>query len=88
MSDQREGGNQSAHARAMAEQAADDLRGTAGSIPGLGDEHERLFDQSPAYTARLDELVFECAICGWWCGSDELSDTSGGDMICEDCADE
>jgi predicted RNA-binding Zn-ribbon protein involved in translation (DUF1610 family) len=36
------------------------------------------------FTNRLDELVFECETCGWWCDRSEESST---DMVCDECDD-
>ncbi|WP_047308819.1 hypothetical protein [Rhodopseudomonas palustris] len=69
----------------MAEAAADALRGTCHGLAHLGDEHETLAASSAAYTTRLDELVFECACCGWWCDIDEMSDDP---EVCIDCSDQ
>lgn len=36
----------------------------------------------------LDERIFNCEACGWWCGVDELSESSqdyGDELICEEC---
>lgn len=35
--------------------------------------------------AVIDELVFLCEGCGWWCGCDELDD-SNDEQLCGDCA--
>ncbi|MGX9428018.1 hypothetical protein [Bradyrhizobium sp. LeoA1S1] len=58
-----EGANAIAHARAMAEQAADRLIGTCMGIADLGEDHEELFASSSAYTGRFDELAFEYVCC-------------------------
>ena len=33
--------------------------------------------------AYIDDNVFLCEVCGWWCGSDEMS--GNGDMTCDEC---
>ena len=32
----------------------------------------------------LDENIFECARCGWWCDIDESNDIHG-ENYCDDC---
>lgn len=35
--------------------------------------------------AELDDRVFCCEVCGWWCGIDEMSEDS---WTCRDCKDD
>ena len=35
----------------------------------------------------LDNVVFECSGCGWWCGVDEKNDCDG-EALCDQCNDE
>jgi len=37
-------------------------------------------------TELLDELVFECDGCGWWCTTGEAND-GDGEVLCDDCMD-
>lgn len=37
--------------------------------------------------ASIDDAIFECDRCGWWCEISGQSDMDG-EMICEDCNDE
>ena len=39
------------------------------------------------FHARLDDEIFNCANCGWWCEIYEASDIEG-DIVCQDCQDE
>lgn len=32
----------------------------------------------------IDEHIFMCDQCGWWCPNEELAEVDG-DRICEDC---
>lgn len=36
----------------------------------------------------IDEEIFECTLCGWWCCMhDDLADTDNGEQLCLDCYD-
>lgn len=39
-------------------------------------------------TGILDQHIFQCSACGWWCGIEEESSegTDSQDWICEECA--
>lgn len=69
----------------LATEAASQLQGTCKSIPELGEEFEALLNDD-AFCARLDELVFECEECGWWCEISEMSQNK--EWTCEECAPE
>lgn len=58
--------NYNQHLIALAEQAAEQLQGTCKSIPDLGEEFEDAANEQ-AFCNKLDELVFECQCCNWWC---------------------
>lgn len=63
---------------------ADNLRGTCNSLDEM---LERLFDVefhelTNVEFDELDDLIFECHECGWWCDSGELSSI---DDVCSDC---
>lgn len=32
----------------------------------------------------IDEQIFNCEECGWWCDTSELNDTYG-EQLCDDC---
>lgn len=66
----------------LAEQAAEQLQGTAQSISDLGEEYEEAFKNSKEFTTQLDQLVFECERCNWWC---EISEMSEGGWYCDEC---
>lgn len=42
--------------------------------------------QTPEFTDELDNTVFCCDLCSWWCEISEESDTEGG--CCTDCVPE
>lgn len=69
----------------LADDAAEQLQGTAKGIADLGEEYEEAFRNSTVFTDRLDELVFECERCNWWC---EISEMSEGGWYCDECEDD
>lgn len=72
--------------QALAEQAAAELEGTCKSLSDLGEEFEGA-ENVRAFTDRLDEIVFLCDGCGWWCEIGELVDR-GAEQFCEGCAED
>lgn len=72
------------HMRALAEQAAERLLGTCRSLHNLGQEFEAA-QHYPAFAERLDDLVFCCSVCDWWCGHDEHHEDEGDQFVCTDC---
>lgn len=69
---------------------ADRLLGTPDNLENVVKE---LFQVSsskidPASLQDVDDRVFECSECGWWCGIHDLADDTGYDLICQDCEDE
>lgn len=67
---------------ALAETAAARLTDTAGSLAGLGEEYEKAANETE-FCRRLDELVFECEGCGWWCDVEEMRKP----QLCDECSD-
>jgi len=65
-----------------------DLSGTCG-VMGISEEVEALFDNLE-FCAYLDQHIFLCSTCGWWCEiSEEASHDAGLDeLTCEQCVDE
>ena len=81
------------------EEIAYDLQGTCKSIDQaicdvVDQRHtsERIYDLSEVSNwkelcAHVDNVVFECACCGWWCETGdyaEVQDNPNGD-VCSDC---
>lgn len=64
----------------IGQEIADRLRGTCTeSIP------EEYQDDMEVLRA-IDDQVFVCAECEWWCGTDELSEDDGsGEQFCDEC---
>lgn len=50
------------------------------------DMDEELFNNTQ-FCDGLDSVVFCCAGCGWWCGTDEMSEAvgNGHDQFCNEC---
>lgn len=66
-------------------EAAEELRGTPQSIHDVLTQAE-IDDQE--FIDGIDELVFECTVCGWWCerGEESQSPTKTDEEECADCA--
>lgn len=63
-----------------------ELTGTCKSESELGDEGEALFNNLE-FCEHLDQEIFRCAECSWWCEiSEEASEDHGRDeLTCLDC---
>ena len=66
-----------------------DLNGSSSSLIAVLESYgyEYLQDDDELLS-RLDEEIFECACCNWWCEQSEAneSEENHGD-ICDDCTD-
>jgi hypothetical protein len=64
-----------------------DLSGTCDSLEAALTRHnaEQLRDYMP-FLEYLDNEIFLCDGCNWWCELSEMSETSDTDM-CRDCDD-
>jgi hypothetical protein len=62
-----------------------DLNGTCKSIEQVLDEHnaKKLVDHLP-FLHYLDNHIFLCDCCGWWCDVSEAVDASHG-LVCDQC---
>lgn len=61
------------------------LQGTTDSISDhLPDGMEEEDLTSDDYNA-IDNEIFLCAECGWWCEISEASESDGGEEVCLDC---
>ena len=65
------------------QQAAEALEGTAQSLHDVASDEEQ---DDPNFCAALDELVFCCAECGWWCETGEACEGDSGEDVCSDCS--
>lgn len=83
----KSGANYNAHMIALAEQAAEQLQGTCKSLSDLGQEFEDA-KNNQTFCNQLDELVFECQECNWWCEQSEMANRKDEEWICDDCTDD
>ena len=73
---------------AEALEIAECLRGTCdGDLFALIEERGLQLEEE-RICAEVDELVFQCIQCSWWCPVEEwaFEDVDDYDMICRDCA--
>lgn len=70
--------------RDLWETMIEDLRGTTQSIATVCDNHDRPdLEDSTEFLAEVDQQIFQCECCGWWCVISEMTDN--GDWQCTDC---
>lgn len=61
------------------------LRGTCRSLEEACQMSETTEDAlTPEQLGELDDELFLCDSCGWWCGMDEMYNEDG---VCDDCFD-
>lgn len=65
---------------------ADDLRGTTGSLEETLDEITgiEVDDIALESLGELDELIFQCEKCSWYCEIGEMSESE--ESVCDECA--
>lgn len=78
--------------REAAERFADHVAGTA-SMSNIEDILEQLelppYADNSEFLQELDDKVFECDGCGWWCRTEEANDAPNGcGYLCDDCNEE
>lgn len=67
------------------EQVADDLRGTCRTLAEVLEWHDAVHIEDNAdFCSGIDDLVFCCSECGWWCETSEMEDPDS--WRCADCA--
>ena len=49
--------------------------------------HDGEDEYDPVLVEVLDDNIFNCAVCGWWCENEEMSDDEDGPK-CNDCAED
>lgn len=54
-------------------------------IQVLGNYEAEYLEDDQEFMEYLDEHVFNCVICGWWCPIDEIEETQSGEWACRDC---
>lgn len=62
---------------------AEHLQGSCDTLEKHTTQEER---DNPAFMAALNDIVFLCDSCSWWCEVSEQSDRDD-DMICNECND-
>lgn len=67
-----------------AREVAEELQGTPRSIPEFATAEEA---DDEVFLGELDQHVFECTVCGWWCEVSEMSEKHE-DFVCTDCEDD
>lgn len=68
------------------EEIIDDLRGTCKSIDNVLEDGEDPMD--PELTDAIDNAIFCCVVCEWWCDLDEANASPQGDVCDDDKEDE
>lgn len=61
------------------------LEGSCGCLEDHATEEEM---RSTEFLAAIDDAIFCCATCGWWCEISELAEDEMGEQVCEDCHEE
>lgn len=67
------------------QQLVDDLQGTCKTIEEFlpdGMEFEDLTSEDLQF---IDENIFLCEKCGWWCELSEEAESEDSDRICNEC---
>jgi len=69
------------------EKLIESLRGTCDSMTTKAEDLD-LDDLDEAVTGAVDEAIFCCASCGWWCEQDEEASEEYDldEWTCRDCA--
>jgi hypothetical protein len=64
-----------------------DLQGTTKSLDTATEElfGVSAFDLHIEVLSEIDNHIFQCDGCGWWCDLGEQSHEVEDDMVCEDC---
>lgn len=65
---------------ARAQEVAEDLKGTARSLSDFATDEEI---QNKDFMEELDQHVFECEVCNWFCDVDEMAEGDG--LVCVEC---
>lgn len=66
-----------------AETIAEELRGTCKTLECVLEENDAEgLENSMEFCAQLDDIVFCCESCGWWC---ETSEMGNEQQVCFDC---
>jgi len=76
----------------VVEQLIEELRGTPESADTVLDtltdgEYDSLLDLPMEFLQQIDDSIFQCTACSWWCDIDEANDQNG-ENVCNDCHEE
>lgn len=41
-----------------------------------------------AFCREVDDQIFECEACGWWCEISDLAEVDSDEQYCQDCQSE
>lgn len=64
----------------------DDLNGSSSSLHQALARHDREdLEDNTAFLEQLDDQLFKCASCDWWCETSEAHAGDDGDDVCDDC---
>jgi len=67
------------------DQLISDLSGTCSTIEEHLPEGMEEDDLTPEDYSAIDDQIFKCATCSWWCEIQEAVDDHGED-VCQDCS--
>jgi hypothetical protein len=64
----------------------EDLRGTCKSMEEVLDNYNREdLRDNMEFLGYLDNEIFRCDCCRWWCEISEESGVGDGELVCNDC---
>lgn len=68
----------------------DELQGTCGSLDEVAEYYGLDAMTTEGLTEYVDERIFCCTVCGWWCPQDEEASEDAGldEWTCRDCVDD
>jgi len=73
----------------IATEVAEELQGSCKFLStALEERGAEGMDNNAEFCARLDELVFCCIRCDWWCEQSEMAENPADEWICQECFDE
>lgn len=66
----------------------DSLQGTINTIQSALDDHYPGMDEEDMTEAdhqALDDQIFLCTTCGWWCEISQSTESADGEHECDEC---
>jgi hypothetical protein len=74
---------------AKAHAVATTLQGTCMHLEQALEQHEcEDLENDSAFLLELDNTVFCCETCGWWCEQSEMAERVDDRWICQECTDD